>query len=68
MEVNTGLGAFMEVAEEGGGVPNSLIKAPPIGGPGGAPLWGGNLGLDENDAAKTLGGTRGFLAAGCGDD
>ena len=62
------LGKFREVAEEGGSGPDSLSKVLTIGGPGGAPLWGGNLGLVGNNAAKTLGGTRGFLAAGDRDD
>ena len=47
---------FIEVSEEGGSGTDSLIKVLQIGGPGGAPLWGGNLGLDGNNAAKTFRG------------
>ena len=59
---------FRKVAEEVGSGTDSLSKVIPINSPGGAPLWGVNLDLVGNDAAKTLGGTRGFLAAGDGDN
>ena len=54
----------MEVSEERGSRPDSHSKVLLSGGPGSAPFWGGNMGLDGNDAAKTGGGKRGFLAAG----
>ena len=60
-------GALGEVADEGGSRTNSLSKVLTSGGPGSAPRWGGNLGLDDNYGAKTGGGTRGCLAAGGGD-
>ena len=44
---------FREVAEEEGIEPNSLRKVLLIGGPGGAPLWGRNMGFDGNGAVKT---------------
>ena len=34
------------------------------GGPSGASFWGGNMGLNGNDAAETGGGTRGIEAGG----
>ena len=67
-EGKTSLGPFRGVAEEGGRGTNSLIKVLPRNGPGGAPLWGGNLGSDVNDDAKSLGFTRGVIAAGGGDE
>ena len=45
-EAETSLGAFREVAEEGGSGPDSCRKVLPSGGPGGAPLWGRNMGID----------------------
>ena len=68
LQVDISLGPFRGVAEEGGRGTNSLIKVLPRNGPGGAPLWGGNLGLDGNEAGKNWGGTCGFLAAGDRDD
>ena len=57
-------GVLGEVAEERGSRPDNFSKFLPSGGPSGASFWGGNMGLDRNDAAKTGGGTRGFLEAG----
>ena len=67
-EGKTSLGALGEVAEERGRRPDSFSKVLPIGGPGDAPFWCVNLDLDGNNAAKTGGGTHGFLAAGGGND
>ena len=61
------LGEFREVSEDGGSRPNRLRKVLPRGGPGGAPIWVGNLGFDVRDVVKTREGTCGFLAEGCGD-
>ena len=41
--------------------PDRISKVILISGPGGDPLWGGNLGFDRNDAAKTLGVHVSFL-------
>ena len=56
--------AVREVVEEGGIRTNHLRKVLPRGGPGGAIIWVDNLGVDVSDAAKNLGGTREFHAAG----
>ena len=64
-EVETSLVAIGEVNEEGGSIPDSLVKVLPRSVPGSAPFWGVNLSLDGNYAAKTGEGTRGVLAT-CG--
>ena len=66
-EGETSLGALGEVAEEGGSRADSCRKVLPICGPGGEYFWGGKMGLDGNDAAKTGGVTRVFIEAGGGD-
>ena len=55
------MGTFREVAEEGGSGTDSLRKVLPSCGLGGAPLWGGNLYFDGNDAEKLEGLHVGFL-------
>ena len=62
------MGTFREVAEYGGSRNHHLKKVLTSGGPGGAPLWGGNLGFDGSNAAKSLGVTHGFLAGYGRDD
>ena len=64
LKVDTRLGALGEVSEEGGSRTDSCSKVLPIGGPGGDYFLVGKMGLGGNDAAKTGGGTRGFLEAG----
>ena len=49
------MGTVREVAKEGGSGPDCLIEVIPRGGPGGATLWVGNLGVDGSDAAKIEG-------------
>ena len=63
-EDETSFGALGGAAEEGGRRPDSCRKVLPSGSPVGASFWGGNMGIDGNDAAKTGGVTRGFLEAG----
>ena len=55
-----------EVAQAGGSVPDHIRKVLRRGGPSGATLWVGNLGVDGSDVAKYLGVTRGFPEAGDG--
>ena len=62
------MGEVKEVSDEGGRVSNHVSKVLPCGGPGGDTLWFGNLGVDGSDDAKYLEGTRGFPAAGDGDE
>ena len=50
------MGALEEVSEERGSRHDSCSKFLPSGGPGGASFWGGSMGLDCNNAAKTGGG------------
>ena len=62
------MGEVREVAKTGGSGPDHIRKDVPCGGPGGATLWVGNLGVDGSNATKTLGGTRRFTEAGDGDE
>ena len=63
MEGETSFGAVRGVAEEGGSGPDHLSKFLPRGGPGGATIWFGNLGVDSSDATKIWGGTHVFHAS-----
>ena len=55
---------FGEVSEERGSRPDNCSKFLLSGGPSRDYFWGRNMGLDDSDAAKTEGGTRGFLEEG----
>ena len=54
------MGVVRVVNKAGGSRPSHLRKVPPRGGPGGATLWVGNLGVDSSDAAKVYGAKYGF--------
>ena len=60
--------AFREVAEAGGCGFDHIRKVLLGGGPGGATLWGQNLGDVGSDASKAQGGTRGFPTEGDWDE